>query len=42
VFYDSSKGGQVPYQIYREALASGLFEEHSFVQSLGVLRRIKR
>jgi MMP 1-O-methyltransferase len=42
VFYDPSKGGQVPYQIYREALASGIFEEHSFVQSLGVLRRIKR
>jgi predicted O-methyltransferase YrrM len=42
VFYDPSKGGQAPYQIYREALASGLFEEHSFVQSLGVLQRIKR
>jgi predicted O-methyltransferase YrrM len=41
IFADPACGGQAPYQVYREALASGLFEEHSFVQSLGVLRRIK-
>ncbi|MGE5256561.1 MAG: class I SAM-dependent methyltransferase [Hyphomicrobiales bacterium] len=39
VFSDPSQGGQAPYQVYRQALNSGLFAEHSFVCSLGVLRR---
>ena len=39
VFPDPSQGGQAPYQVYRQALNSGLFEQHSFVRSLGVLRR---
>jgi predicted O-methyltransferase YrrM len=41
IFPDPSCGGQAPFQIYRQALASGLFEEHALVQSLGVLRRIR-
>lgn len=40
VFPDPSKGGQAPYQVYREALASGRFAEHSLVHSLGVLQRM--
>lgn len=39
VFPDPSKGGQAPYQIYRQALDSGLFREHSLIQSLAVLER---
>jgi predicted O-methyltransferase YrrM len=40
VFSDPAQGGQAPFRIYREALASGRFEEHSFVHSLGVLQMI--
>jgi len=39
VFPDPSKGGQAPYQVYREALDSGCFKEHSLIQSLAVLKR---
>jgi len=39
VFPDPSKGGQGPYQVYRQALDSGLLEEHSGVASLRVLRK---
>jgi predicted O-methyltransferase YrrM len=39
VFPDPSHGGQAPVQVYREALDSGRFEQHSFVRSLAVLRR---
>jgi predicted O-methyltransferase YrrM len=39
VFPDPSKGGQAPYQVYRQALDSGLFREHSLIQSLAVLER---
>jgi predicted O-methyltransferase YrrM len=39
VFPDPSKGGQAPYQVYRQALDSGLFKEHSLIQSLVVLER---
>jgi hypothetical protein len=39
VFTDPSQGGQAPYQVYCETLASGRFAEHSFVRSLGVLLR---
>jgi len=38
IFPDPAQGGQAPFQVYREALASGRFAEHSFVRSLGVLR----
>ena len=39
VFPDPSQGGQAPYHVYRQALDSGLFDQHSFVRSLGVLQR---
>lgn len=39
VFPDPSKGGQAPYQVYRQALDSGCFKEHSLIQSLAVLKR---
>ena len=40
VFPDPSQGGQAPHQVYRHALESGRFTEHSVVKSLAVLRRI--
>jgi MMP 1-O-methyltransferase len=40
LFPDPEKGGQAPIAIFRLALASGLFEEVSRVNSLGILRRI--
>lgn len=40
IFPDPKDGGQAPYEIYRLALASGLFEELAMVKSLGLLRRI--
>ena len=40
IFPDPAKGGQAPYNIYKLALASGLFEELPMVETLGVLRRI--
>jgi predicted O-methyltransferase YrrM len=39
LFPDPSEGGQAPYQVYRLALASGLFAERVRVQTLGVLQR---
>jgi predicted O-methyltransferase YrrM len=39
IYPDPSKGGQAPYQVYKQALASGLFEELPMSDSLGVLRR---
>jgi predicted O-methyltransferase YrrM len=39
VFPDPDDGGQAPYHIYLEALASGQFEEQSVTGSLRVLRR---
>lgn len=39
VFPDPSKGGQAPYQVYRQARDSGLFREYSAIQSLAVLQR---
>jgi len=41
IFPDPSKGGQAPYDVYKLALSSGLFEEYPMVNTLGVLRRIK-
>jgi predicted O-methyltransferase YrrM len=40
VFPDPSDGGRPPYEIYRMALASGLFEEAAAVKSLRLLRRV--
>lgn len=39
IYKDPAKGGQAPYRVYQEALASGLFKEISMTGSLGVLRR---
>lgn len=39
IYLDPSKGGQAPYEVYKLALASGLFEELPMTESLGVLRR---
>lgn len=41
VFPDPAEGGQAPYHIYREALASGTFTEVSATGSLRVLRRAR-
>ncbi|HAM47276.1 MAG TPA: hypothetical protein DIT40_09245 [Alphaproteobacteria bacterium] len=40
IFPDPADGGQAPYEIYKLALASGLFEELATVKTLAVLRRI--
>jgi len=39
LFPDPSTGGQAPIEIYRKALASGLFDELPTTKTLGVLRR---
>src|SRR5262249_28998144 len=39
LFPDPSTGGQAPIEIYRRALASGLFDELAGTKTLGVLRR---
>lgn len=39
IFPDPSQGGQAPYQVYRQARDSGLYGEHSAIQSLAVLQR---
>lgn len=41
LFPDPTKGGQAPIEIYRRALASGLFDELPTTKTLGVLRRKK-
>jgi predicted O-methyltransferase YrrM len=38
IFSDPSKGGQAPYEVYKIALASGLFKEMPMCKSLGILR----
>ena len=40
VFPDPADGGQAPYEIYRLALASGLFVEAEMTRTLGVLQRL--
>jgi predicted O-methyltransferase YrrM len=40
IFPRPEDGGQAPYEIYKLALASGLFEKLALVNSLGLLRRI--
>ena len=39
LFPDPTKGGQAPIEIYRRAVASGLFDELPGTKTLGVLRR---
>lgn len=40
IFADPKDGGQAPYEIYRMALESGLFDTLPMVRSLGLLRRL--
>ncbi len=40
IFADPEEGGQAPYEVWKLACASGLFEEIEKVKSLGLLRRI--
>jgi predicted O-methyltransferase YrrM len=40
VFPDPADGGRPPYEVYRRALASGVFEDVETVGSLRVLRRV--
>ncbi|MFH2133520.1 MAG: class I SAM-dependent methyltransferase [bacterium] len=40
IFPDPAKGGQAPYEVWKTALASALFEEVEIVKTLGILRRI--
>ncbi|HET56959.1 MAG TPA: class I SAM-dependent methyltransferase [Deltaproteobacteria bacterium] len=40
IFPDPADGGQAPWQVYRTALASGLFKELPRVKTLGILQRI--
>ena len=39
IFKDPEKGGQAPYQVYKLAVASGLFKELPMIDTLGVLKR---
>ncbi|MEW6266377.1 MAG: class I SAM-dependent methyltransferase [Thermodesulfobacteriota bacterium] len=39
LFEDPSQGGQAPFEVYKLALASGMFRELPRTKSLGVLRR---
>ncbi len=39
IFTDTEKGGQAPYEVYKLAIASGLFEELAMIKTLGVLKR---
>jgi predicted O-methyltransferase YrrM len=39
IFIDPAKGGQAPYEVYKLARASGLFQELPMVKTLGVLHR---
>jgi predicted O-methyltransferase YrrM len=41
LFPDPAEGGQAPYEIYRLALASGLFAALDTVRTLGVLQRLR-
>jgi predicted O-methyltransferase YrrM len=39
LFEDPAEGGQAPWEVYQQALASGLFEPVGRVKSLGILER---
>ena len=41
IFLDQAEGGQAPYEVYKQALASGEFEELPMTKTLGVLRLCK-
>ncbi len=39
IFPDPARGGQAPYHIYRHAIASGKFDKHPMVGTLGILEK---
>lgn len=39
IFEDPDKGGQAPYEVYRLAVSSGLFDPLPTVKTLGILQR---
>jgi predicted O-methyltransferase YrrM len=41
IFVDPAQGGQAPYEVYKLARASGLFQELPMVKTLGVLQRMR-
>jgi len=41
IFPDPAEGGQAPYEIYKLALASGLFTALQTTRTLGVLQRVR-
>ena len=41
IFKDPQQGGQAPYRVYRQAIASGSYEVLPMTGSLGVLKRSK-
>jgi predicted O-methyltransferase YrrM len=41
IFLDPAKGGQAPYEIYEQAVTSGMFQEIKIVKTLGVLKKLK-
>lgn len=40
IYPDPRDGGQAPYEVYQQALASGRYRAHDMTGSLGVLQRI--
>ena len=40
IYSDPEKGGQAPYDVYCQALESGLYDEDPMVGSLGILKKI--
>lgn len=40
IFPNPEEGGQAPYEIWKMALASGLFEKIELFETLGILRRV--
>ncbi len=40
LFPDPAEGGQAPFEVWKKALATALFEEVTIVKTLGILRRI--
>lgn len=40
LFEDPAEGGQAPWEVYQQALSSGLFEQVERVKSLGILQRL--
>jgi len=39
IFLDPAQGGQAPYEVYKLALKSGVFEELEMIKTLGILQR---